>query len=1042
MGKWSVGLCLTFLLLAHLLSPLSTDMSTAEGHEFTSVPAATSASESGIELTTIDVSAHACAVLTDGSISCWGSNYYGQLGIDVFPEYDDQDVEGIGYSAQPVQVVGLPDDNPMVQVVVSRGTSCGLTAIGDVYCWGEGGYVGDSTTDDRPAPVEISFDTRIVKLAAGSFHTCALTIDGKVLCWGLDRGLGDGIERDYWSGLAITPNSTAAFPSGQYAIDLAASMWGTCALLDNQSVSCWTYQETPREGRVLGGDASVVGLHSGLNRVCASLTNQSNACFGPHVYDSQVEWYDAPVSAVSSGYDHTCLVLMDGSVACRGSNEYGQLGDGTWSDRDEFTPVQGLPVNNPVVAVSTSSSNTCAVVSTGDVHCWGHRGVVADGTHFVDSYAEPVKFDIHPSLTNITAVSEDLGSYCAVTEFGELACWGYNQDGAIGDGTDEPRSLDLYVHDADDFGGKVVQVGMAIVGRTCVVIDDGSLWCWGGDYNTYEPTRMHNFGSSRPVISMAQYNGGVCVVEATGHVACWGDGTYGTIGNNRYDYAENPTRALYFGPDKKAVKVESSRASVCAQTEAGEVWCWGENAYGMLGVGSDEYTESTPMKVEFPGENVHTVDLVAAGDGYCAHLSDGTVYCWGSNLYGRLARGLNTDGSNVPVLVFDQNWGVIHIGGGFASMCAALANNTMWCWGEGGYGWDDPVDPPSQQWSNTLLGKADAELQVWGVPTMCLLAHEDGVWCSGEHQFVDADFNRTLPTPLIAFPGGETVLLPNQDTDEDGIFDVLDNCPTVSNPQQLDLDEDGVGDACDDDRDGDNVANDDDVCPDTTDPQQLDLDADGAGDACDEDDDNDGMKDTIDDCPSHHAEIDSNCNNVPDVKEDVDGDGVPNDNDLCEGFDDADDLDNDRIPDGCDDSDFDGIVDAYDICPGHDDVMDDDGDGVPNGCEIIEEPPAPEENETSQETELNETNVESQEDSASSSGTLTVAAVLGSLVLLAAGGMLVIRRRPKATTSEPVELNIALVEAYVQQLVQHGYPEDVSRAHAIAHYSNQDHASK
>jgi hypothetical protein len=122
--------------------------------------------------------------------------------------------------------------------------------------------------------------------------------------------------------------------------------------------------------------------------------------------------------------------------------------------------------------------------------------------------------------------------------------------------------------------------------------------------------------------------------------------------------------------------------------------------------------------------------------------------------------------------------------------------------------------------------------------------------------------------------------------------------------------------------------------------------------------------------------------------------------------------------------------------------MDDDGDGVPNGCEIIEEPPAPEENETSQETELNETNVESQEDSASSSGTLTVAAVLGSLVLLAAGGMLVIRRRPKATTSEPVELNIALVEAYVQQLVQHGYPEDVSRAHAIAHYSSQDHASK
>ena len=1048
MGKWSVGLCLTFLLLAHLLSPLSTDMSTAEGHEFAPVPAATSPSESGIELTTIDVGgSHACAVLTDGSISCWGTNLEGQLGIDVLPVLegrrdDNRSVDGIGFSSQPVQVVGLPEDDPMVQVVVGDWTSCGLTALGKAYCWGKGGYVGDSTTDDRPAPVKISIDARILKLAAGWYHTCALTVDGEVLCWGVDRGLGDGVERTDWE-KAITPNLTGAFPSGRHAVDLAASSSGTCALLDNQSISCWTRDETPRDGEVFGGNASIINIQSGNHKICASLTNQSTACSSPTwwkrptSWNHRVEWYNASVTAVTNGYEHTCLILLNGSVMCRGLNEDGQLGDGTWSDRDEFTPVQGLPSNVPVVAINAGSHNTCAVVATGNVHCWGqHRGVVADGTHVVDYYAEPVKFDVHPALTNITAIAEENFSYCIIVESGDVACWGHNYYGEIGDGTKEPRYHDVYVHDADDFGGKAIQVRMGF-DTTCVVIDDGSVWCWGHN----QPTKMHDFGSNRPVISMVQYYGGICVVEATGHVACWGDGTYGTIGNNRYDSAENPTRAFYFGPDKKAVKVESSQRSVCAQTEAGEVWCWGQNTYGMLGVGSDEWAENTPIKVEFPDDQLHAVDLVGAGEGYCAHLSDGSVHCWGGNYYGLLARGTNTETSNVPVLVFDQNRGVSQIGGTTPGMCAVLSNNTMWCWSEGLYGWDDPVDAPAQKWSNALLGKADAVLSGWGIAT-CLLAHEDGMWCYGDHQFVDADFNRTLPTPLIAFPGGETVLLPNQDTDEDGIFDVLDNCPTVSNPQQLDLDEDGVGDACDDDRDGDDVANDDDVCPDTADPQQLDLDADGAGDACDEDDDNDGMRDTIDDCPNHHAVIDSNCNNVPDVEEDVDGDGVPNDNDICEGFDDADDLDNDRIPDGCDDSDFDGVVDAYDICPGHDDVMDDDGDGVPNGCEIIEEPPAPEENETSQETELNETNVESQEDSASSSGTLTVAAVLGLLVLLAAGGMLVIRRRPKATTSEPVELNIALVEAYVQQLVQQGYPEDISRAHAIAHYSNQDHASK
>ena len=272
---------------------------------------------------------------------------------------------------------------------------------------------------------------------------------------------------------------------------------------------------------------------------------------------------------------------------------------------------------------------------------------------------------------------------------------------------------------------------------------------------------------------MVQYYGGICVVEATGHVACWGDGTYGTIGNNRYDSAENPTRAFYFGPDKKAVKVESSQRSVCAQTEAGEVWCWGQNTYGMLGVGSDEWAENTPIKVEFPDDQLHALDLVGAGEGYCAHLSDGSVHCWGGNYYGLLARGTNTETSNVPVLVFDQNRGVSQIGGTTPGMCAVLSNNTMWCWSEGLYGWDDPVDAPAQKWSNALLGKADAVLSGWGITT-CLLAHEDGMWCYGDHQFVDADFNRTLPTPLIAFPGGETVLLPNQDTDEDGIGDTTD----------------------------------------------------------------------------------------------------------------------------------------------------------------------------------------------------------------------------------------------------------------------------
>ncbi|MBO3115371.1 choice-of-anchor B family protein [Winogradskyella sp. DF17] len=144
----------------------------------------------------------------------------------------------------------------------------------------------------------------------------------------------------------------------------------------------------------------------------------------------------------------------------------------------------------------------------------------------------------------------------------------------------------------------------------------------------------------------------------------------------------------------------------------------------------------------------------------------------------------------------------------------------------------------------------------------------------------------------------EVVAIGNTDIDGDTIANVDDNCPETSNPNQSDIDNDGIGDMCDEDIDGDGVLNEEDNCPNTPNPNQEDTNGDGLGDICEliEDIDNDGIEDSLD-----------NCQNIPNPnQEDTDGDGLGDVCDNCINNANANqaDTDNDGIGDACDLSPF------------------------------------------------------------------------------------------------------------------------------------------
>ena len=187
------------------------------------------------------------------------------------------------------------------------------------------------------------------------------------------------------------------------------------------------------------------------------------------------------------------------------------------------------------------------------------------------------------------------------------------------------------------------------------------------------------------------------------------------------------------------------------------------------------------------------------------------------------------------------------------------------------------------------------------------------------------------------------------DTDDDGVYDIDDNCPSDPNPGQEDSDGDGIGDVCDatQDMDDDGVADGIDNCPTDPNADQADADQDGLGDVCDPftDSDSDGFADDADNCPlvANQDQADSDGDGIGDACDDLndsDGDGVANDIDNCptNANPDQADTDGDGIGDLCDpltDSDGDGVADSVDNCPadanpGQEDL---DQDGIGDVCD-------------------------------------------------------------------------------------------------------------
>jgi len=323
---------------------------------------------------------HSCALISDCTVQCWGKNAYGQLGDGTTEEREE-----------PRQVEGLEN----VQTLAAGwGHTCAVTAEGAVLCWGynRNGELGDGTTRHSSVPVYVKgLSGAVNTIAAGDDHTCVVTNAGQVQCWGFNEigQLGDGTTLDRNSAVNVV---------GLEGVRSMAAGWGhTCALSEAGSVYCWGSNEFGQLG----------------------VDTEEEIMPTPVVVDALGEW----VQAITAKGGHTCALITNGEVQCWGVNTYGQLGDGTTEDQDQPGPVRGL---RGVQALAAGWNHTCAIVADGGMKCWGwnYLGQLGDQTRMTQ--VKPV------SVTHLQekGLAMWLGwrHTCAVTDTGQIACWGENED--------------------------------------------------------------------------------------------------------------------------------------------------------------------------------------------------------------------------------------------------------------------------------------------------------------------------------------------------------------------------------------------------------------------------------------------------------------------------------------------------------------------------------------------------------------------------------------------------------------------------------------
>ena len=632
----------------------------------------------------------------------------------------DNDCDGMQDEAEGSTVAGsacLP-----ISVHPGQTTACALRADRRVTCWGSNGSgrLGDAEVRSDAAIVVPGL-VDVVQLAVGREGACARREDGTVFCW------GHPYLTDAYGPLRPPPTSGSGMVTGlSGATDISVGTDFACAIVDGR-VRCW------------GGDCQQA--LDGMGNDCGTSSLPREV---PGITDA---------TQVDCGNAVSCARLASGGVACWGSGagaSAGYLGGGASTANP--SRVEGI---TNAVEVAAGEVHACARLADGTVRCWGSHVRGALGCQGVTGCpavggASNVPIAVR-ALTDATRLDAGGGMHtCAMRATGELVCWGANFQGQLGDGNLIDPGGDAAVDSARPVSVMAPEAfaSFGVGERSTCAVGASAPYCWGdgrqrqlGDGRTDHTIAGWDgvFNSARPIVvsvlipavQIVGANDHSCFRMPNGVVRCSGASDFGESSMGLL----SGMAAVFAGSaDDRLVHVSTGLQNTCVVHASGAVTCVGRTG--------GDFADASAIEVAVGDEGRF--------DGHACFLRrDGTVACWGSNLYSALGTP-GVEVSREPLDVAGVSGGV-EIASGASHVCVRTATEVL-CWGRGNLGQLGSLPASDSVMPRRVTGLPSRAIAIAArAQATCVATEEGAVYCWGEHH------GGATPTEVMGVSGATAV---------------------------------------------------------------------------------------------------------------------------------------------------------------------------------------------------------------------------------------------------------------------------------------------